>query len=94
MGVMREHSIVKVRALIEARKMKKSKKVKPAGAGMHLASNIFKRAKTRGLKPGRYDIHGTQIHVLDDGQVYLTCPDCGLEMDDYLDFAHHQKAYH
>ena len=89
---MREHSILKTRELLEARKMKKTKKLNVPGLSGRLVSNIFKRAKAMNLEPGYYDAHGAQLHVKTTGDVLLVCPQCLREFDSYLDYSKHQTA--
>ena len=91
---MREHSIVRLRSLLEAKKMFKAKKRKATGPITHSVSHIFKRAQQKRLKPGRYFVHGVHIYVDDDRNAHLECEDCGMVFDSYFDFSSHRKNLH
>ncbi len=91
---MIEHTITTLRAILEAKKLKKTNKVIPAGLGKPLVSNILKRARTRGLKPGRYTVSGVELHVKEDGDVHLVCSTCGLEVSSATEYKRHQLGSH
>lgn len=96
MWFMKEHSIVRLRELLEAKtkKLVRTKKVKAEGSLKHSISNVLKRASRRKLKPGRYYVDGVHIVVSADGNTKLECAHCGMEFGSASDYRAHQKQSH
>jgi len=95
---VREHTITKLRAILEAkvRKMVKPKKIKARGPHKHTLSQIFAKArqKSKRMPPGDYYFGGVHIHIDAIGKAFLECPHCGLRIDDYIDYTGHQSKFH
>lgn len=93
---MKEHSILKIRELLEAkpRKLVRVKKNKAQGPRIPSVSHIFKQAKMKKLPSGNYSIHGVHIVVDQDRRALIECPECGMLFDSYLDHQYHHEKFH
>lgn len=80
-------------SLIEAKKLKRTKKRKAVGNRPRSLSNILKRAKQRNIAPGIYDVEGNILVVDSYGRIHVRCPECGELIDSYLDYVTHRQQH-
>jgi len=95
---VKEHSITKLRELLEVKKVVKSSKGKARGPWdpelKHILAAVQAKAKTGRVKPGRHYFRGTYLHVDSSGHTLLQCPHCGQMWDNYVDYEEHVAQEH